>query len=159
VSILRGLGRRLAKEIDMHATLTAVPATATATATTSSARTRWTARIVTGVPVLFLAFDVAIKLIGGRMVDEASAQLGLPAHLAFTIGVLLLACLALYLIPRTAVLGAVLMTGYLGGAVLTHLRVDDPLLSHTLFPIYIGALLWAGLYLRDDRVRRLLAAR
>ena len=141
----------------MDATLTAAPAPAPAATTT--ARARWTARIVTGVPVLFLAFDVAIKLIGGRMVDEASARLGLPANLSFVTGVLLLACLALYVIPRTAVLGAVLMTGYLGGAVLTHLRVDDPLLSHTLFPIYVGALLWAGLYLRDDRVRRLVAAR
>lgn len=136
----------------MEATLTAVPVPA-------RTRTRWTARIVTGVPVLFLAFDVAIKLIGGPMVDEASAQMGLPADLAPIIGVLLLACLVLYVIPRTAVLGAVLMTGYLGGAVLAHLRVGNPLLSHTLFPIYVGALLWAGLYLRDARVRGLFAHR
>jgi hypothetical protein len=146
----------------MDATLTAVPAVSAVpalSAVPATARTRWAARIVTGLPVLFLAFDVAIKLIGGRMVDEASAQLGLPAHLSPITGVLLLACLALYVIPRTAVLGAVLMTGYLGGAVLAHLRVGNPLFSHTLFPIYVGALLWAGLYLRDDRVRRLLAAR
>ena len=134
----------------MKATLTAVP---------PRTRTRWTARIVTGVPVLFLAFDVAIKLIVGDMVDEAHARMGLPTHLAPVTGVLLLACLALYVLPRTAVLGAVLLTGYLGGAVLAHLRIGDPLISHTLFPIYVGALLWAGLYLRDARVRRLLAAR
>lgn len=134
----------------MEATLTVVP---------PRPRTRWTARIVTGVPVLFLAFDVTIKLIGGDMVDEAHARMGLPAHLAPVTGVLLLACLALYVVPRTAVLGAVLLTGYLGGAVLAHVRIGDPLFSHTLFPIYVGALLWAGLYLRDPRVRRLLAAR
>jgi hypothetical protein len=132
--------------------LTAVPAVTTT-------RTRWAARIVTGLLVLFLAVEVAIKLIGVRMVEEASARLGLPAHLSRVTGVLLLVCLVLYVIPRTAVLGAVLMTGYLGGAVLAHLRVDNPLFSHTLFPIYVGALLWAGLYLRDDRVRRLFAAR
>ena len=123
------------------------------------ARRRRGARLVTGIPVLFLAFDVAIKLVNPPMVAEASARLGLPAGLSAGIGLLLLACLALYVVPRTAPLGAVLLTGYLGGAVLTHLRVGDPLLSHTLFPVYVGALLWTGLYLRDDRVRRLLAAR
>jgi hypothetical protein len=75
------------------------------------------------------------------------------------IGAVLLVCVALYLIPRTAPLGAVLLTGYLGGAVLVHLRVGDPLLSHTLFPTYVGTLVWFALYLRDDRVRSLLAAR
>jgi len=120
-------------------------------------RKLWAARIITGVPVLFLAFDIAIKFLGGDMVAEASARLGLPAHLSIITGVLLFACLALYLTPRTAVLGAVLLTGYLGGAVLAHLRIGDPLISHTLFPIYVGALLWGGLYLRDARVRNLLA--
>lgn len=120
---------------------------------------RWPGRVITAVPVLFLAFDVAIKLADVPAVAEASAQLGLPAHLGVVLGVVLGACLALYLVPRTAPLGAVLLTGYLGGAVLAHLRIGDPLISHTLFPIYVGALLWAGLYLRDDRVRRLLAAR
>jgi hypothetical protein len=109
--------------------------------------------------VLFLAFDAAIKLVDVPFVAEASVKLGLPPDLSVGLGILLAACLALYVIPRTAPLGAVLLTGYLGGAVLTHLRVGDPLISHTLFPIYIGALVWAGLYLRDDRVRRLLAAR
>jgi DoxX-like family len=119
---------------------------------------RWTGRVITAVPVLFLAFDVAIKLIDPPMVAKASEQLGLPAHLAPGLGVLLAACVALYLIPRTAALGAVLLTGYLGGAVLTHLRVADPWLSHTLFPVYVGALLWIGLYLRDARVRQLFAS-
>ena len=121
--------------------------------------TRWTGRVLTGIPVLFLAFDVAIKLAGIPAVAEASERLGLPAHLAPGIALVLASCLALYLVPRTAVLGAVLLTGYLGGAVLVHVRVEDPLFSHTLFPVYVGALLWAGLYVRDARVRRLLAHR
>ena len=109
----------------------------------AAAPRRWPGRVLSGLPA----------------VAEASTRLGLPEHLGPTLGLVLLACLALYVVPRTAVLGAVLLTGYLGGAVLAHLRVGDPLISHTLFPIYIGALLWAGLYLRDDRVRRLVAAR
>jgi hypothetical protein len=125
---------------------------------TTSARSRWAGRALTGVTAAFLLFDGGIKLTRHPAVAESSQMLGLPAGLAPWLGVLTLACLALYLVPRTAVLGAVLLTGYLGGAVLTHLRVGDPLLSHTLFPVYIGAMLWAGLYLRDVRVRRLLAA-
>jgi hypothetical protein len=109
--------------------------------------------------VAFLVFDVVIKFVQPVAVAEATAKLGLPANSAPLLGVVLAVCLALYVVRRTAPLGAVLLTGYLGGAVLTHLRVGDPWISHTLFPIYVGALLWAGLYLRDDRVRRLLAAR
>jgi hypothetical protein len=117
---------------------------------------RWAARVLTGIPVLFLAFDVTLKMIQPPAVAEASARLGLPTNLSIPIGLVLAACLALYLVRRTAPLGAVLLTGYLGGAVLAHVRIGDPLLSHTLFPIYVGALLWAGLYLRDERVRRLI---
>lgn len=120
-------------------------------------RSRWAGRALTGLTTAFLLFDAGIKLARHPAVAESSRALGLPVDLAPSLGVLTLACLALYLVPRTAVLGAVLLTGYLGGAVLTHLRVGDPLLSHTLFPIYIGAMLWAGLYLRDDRVRRLFS--
>lgn len=134
------------------------PATAPA-ATAASAPVSWTGRIVSGIPALFLAFDAVVKQLDLPAVAKTSAQLGLPVELAPGLGILLAACLALYLIPRTAPLGAVLLTGYLGGAVLTHLRVDDPWLSHTLVPIYVGALLWAGLYLRDPRVRALLAPR
>jgi len=117
---------------------------------------RWGGRILTGIPVLFLAFDVAIKFADVPEVAAASARLGLPPDLAPYLGAVLLACLALYLVPRTAVLGAVLLTGYLGGAVAIHARVGDPLLSHTLFPVFVGALLWGGLYLRDTRVRALV---
>jgi hypothetical protein len=136
----------------MQTTLAATPVPATPSA-------RWTGRVLSGLPVLFLVFDVAIKLIGHPAVAEASEHLGLPLDLAPRVAVILAACLALYLVPRTAVLGAVLLTGYLGGAVLVHLRVGDPLISHALFPVYVGTLLWAGLYLRDPRVRGLFAAR
>ncbi len=127
---------------------------------TKSTTTRavWVGRVLSGLPVLFLIFDVTIKLMGHPAVAEASAKLGLPENGSKPIALVLLACLALYLVKRTAPLGAVLLTGYLGGAVLVHVRVNDPLFSHTLFPIYVGAMLWAGLYLRDARVRRLLTA-
>lgn len=124
-----------------------------------TARARWGARVLTALPVLFLLFDVAIKLSAHPAVAEASKRLGLPADMSRGIALLLLSCLALYLVPRTAALGAVLLTGYLGGAVLAHVRVGDPLFSHVLVPVYVGAMLWAGLYLRDERVRRLLAPR
>ena len=114
-------------------------------------------RILTAIPVLFLAFDGAIKLFNIRAVAEGSQHLGLPAAYAPAIGVVLLSCVALYAIPRTAPLGAVLLTGYLGGAVFAHVRIGDPLLSHVLFPTYVAAMIWGGLYLRDDRVRRLVA--
>ena len=83
-------------------------------------------------------------------------QLGYPASAVFPIGVVELVCLALYAIPRTSVLGAILITGHLGGAVATHLRVGSPLLGYTLFPLYVAALLWGGLYLRNPRLRMLV---
>ncbi len=121
-------------------------------------RSRWAGRALTGFTAAFLLFDGGIKLAGHPAVTESSQTLGLPVELAPWLGVITLVCLALYLVPRTAVLGAVLLTGYLGGAVLTHLRVGDPWLSHTLFPVYVGAMVWGGLFLRDARVRRLFAA-
>ena len=136
----------------MQTTLDAMPIPSTHLA-------RWAGRLLTGIPVLFLAFDVAIKLLHHPSVAEASEKLGLPVHQAPALALLLAGCMALYLAPRTAALGAVLLTGYLGGAVLVHVRVGDPLFSHTLFPVYVGAMLWGGLYLRDARVRGLLAAR
>jgi hypothetical protein len=126
--------------------------------TTASSKRKWTARIVTAIPVLFLVFDVAIKLINPPMVAKASEAAGTPAYLAQPLGIVLAICLGLYLWRRTAPLGAVLMTGYLGGAVFSHLRIDNPWFSHTLFPIYVGALLWIGLFLRDSRVRGVVRA-
>jgi DoxX-like family len=120
-----------------------------------STKQRWVGRLVTAVPVLFLIFDFSIKLAHIKPVTDTFARLGIPDHLAVPIGILELVCLAIYVIPRTAVLGAVLLTGYLGGAIMMHVRIGDPLFSHILFPVYIGALLWVGLYLRDPRLRAL----
>jgi hypothetical protein len=129
----------------------------TESAAASSKRRRWIGRILTAIAVLFLIFDFSIKLAHIQPVTDAFARLGVPDHLAATVGTLELICLAVYLIPRTAVLGAVLLTGFLGGAIMLHVRVGDPLFSHILFPVYIGALLWIGLYLRDPRLRTLLS--
>ena len=125
---------------------------------TPKSATRWAGHVLSGLPVAFLIFDAAIKFAHPAFVTEASARIGFPDALCVPLGVILTACLALYLVPRTAVLGAVLLTGYLGGAVAIHARIGDPLLSHTLFPIYFGVMLWGGLYLRDARVRAALGA-
>jgi len=119
----------------------------------------WTGRILSGVAVLFLLFDAVIKFFSIRPVLEAFAKLGYPIGLAIPIGIVLLLCVFIYMIPQTSVLGAILLTGYLGGAVATHVRVGDPLFSHVLFPTYIGALIWGGLFLREDRLRALLPLR
>ena len=114
---------------------------------------RWAGRVLSTLAVLFLLWDGVIKLMVLAPVAEAFARLGYSVSLAFAIGLLELACLALYVVPRTSLLGAVLLTGFLGGAVATHVRVDDPLLTHTFFPVYVGAMVWGGLLLRDERVR------
>lgn len=114
-------------------------------------------RVLGGLVVLFLGFDLTLKLASVPVALAGTAELGYPPGVVFPLGLVQLACLALYLIPRTAPLGAVLWTGYLGGAIATHVRVGNPLLSHTLFPIYVAALLWGSLWLRDRRVRGLLA--
>jgi hypothetical protein len=119
---------------------------------------RFAGRALSGLAVSFFLFDAALKLSGHPAVAEASVRLGLPLTISPGIGLLLLFCTAVYCVPRTAVLGAVLLTGYLGGAVLVHVRVGDPLFSHVLFPVYMGAFAWTGLFLRDARVRRLFAA-
>ncbi len=113
----------------------------------------WTGRILSGLVILFLLFDGAIKLIPLDIVIETSRQLGIPTNLAVTLGVLTLVGTLLYAYPRTSVLGAILLTGYLGGAIYVHVRAGSPLFSHTLFGVYLGILLWAGLYLRDERLR------
>ena len=113
----------------------------------------WTGRIVSLLVVLFLLMDAVMKFVKPAPVVEACAKLSLPLELITPIGVVLLLCTVLYMFPRTAVLGAVLLTGYLGGAVSIHLRAGDPLWSHALFPVYVGVLGWLGLFLRDSRVR------
>lgn len=116
----------------------------------------WTGRILSGLVVVFLLFDGAIKLIPLDVVIETSRQLGIPPNLAFTLGVLTLLGTVLYAYPKTAALGAILLTGYLGGAIYVHVRAGSPLFTHTLFGVYLGILLWGGLYLRDERVRLIL---
>ena len=115
--------------------------------------------ILSTLAVLFLTFDLGIKLLGAKEAVDGTVQLGWQPHHLPIIGMIEILCLALYVIPRTAPLGAVLWTGYLGGAIATHLRLDNPLFSHILFPTYVAALIWGGLYLRDPRVRGLLRAR
>ena len=127
--------------------------------TSSSRKSVWIGRILSGLVVLFLIPDAIIKFIRPTPVVDAFTHLGLPLSLANTLGILLLVCTAVYALPQTSVLGAILLTGYLGGAVATHLRAGDPLFSHVLFPTYLGALLWLGLYLRDDRLRGLIPFR
>ncbi len=121
-----------------------------------SATELWAGRILSGLVVVFLLFDGAIKLIPLDIVIETSRQLGIPTNLAFTLGVLTLLGALLYAYPKTSVLGAILLTGYLGGAIYVHVRAGSPLFTHTLFGVYLGILLWGGLYLRDERVRLIL---
>ncbi len=116
----------------------------------------WAGRILTALSALFLIVDGGMKVMKAPVVLQATAELGYPVSSVFGIGVTLLLCTLLYLIPRTSMLGAILPTGYLGGAVATHVRVGSPLFSATLFPVYFGAMIWGGLYLRDARVRALV---
>jgi hypothetical protein len=119
----------------------------------------WAGRILSGLVVLFLIPDGIIKFIKPAPVVDAFAHLGLPLSISVTLGIILLLSAVLYAIPVTSVLGAILLTGYLGGAVATHLRVGDPLFSHVLFPTYLGIALWLGLYLREERLRALIPLR
>lgn len=119
----------------------------------------WAGWGLTGLAVLFMTFDIAIKLIDLQVVRDTLAQLGYPPELGRTIGVIELVCLALYLNPRTSVLGAVLFTGVMGGAIASHMRIGDPLFSHILFGVYLGAAIWGGLWLRDARLRALFPVR
>ena len=114
---------------------------------------------MSGFAVLFLLVDATFKVLELPPAVEGTMQLGFPARVVFGLELLQLACLVVYLVPRTSVLGAVLWTGYLGGAVATHVRVGNPLFSHTLFPIYVATFLWAGLWLRDERLRAVLPIR
>jgi hypothetical protein len=132
------------------------PASAAPTACPSR-KAIWTGRVLTGLASLFLLFDGGFKLVMSPEAVAGTAELGWPVDVVRGLGVLQLVLLLTYLVPRTAVLGAVLWTGYLGGAIATHLRVGNPLFSHTLFPIYVAVLIWGGLWLRDRRVRALLA--
>jgi hypothetical protein len=119
----------------------------------------WIGRILSALIVLFLLFDSVLKFVKPAPVVDTFARLGLPISLAYSLGIILIVCALLYAIPQTSVLGAILLTGYLGGAVCTHLRAGDPLFSHVLFPTYLGTLLWLAIYLRDTRLRALIPFR
>jgi hypothetical protein len=115
----------------------------------------WSGRVLSALPALFLLFDGALKLVKPDFVVEATVKLGYAESTIVPLGVVLLASTVLYLVPRTAVLGAILLTGYLGGAVATHVRAGDGPFE-ILFPVVFGALLWGGLVLRDVRLRSLV---
>jgi hypothetical protein len=118
----------------------------------------WAGRILSAIPVLFLLFDGVAKLIKPAPVVQATVQLGYPESVITGLGILLLACTILYMIPRTSVLGAILLTGYLGGATATHVRMGGPLFA-IVFPSLVGALIWGGLFLREPRLRELFPLR
>jgi predicted cobalt transporter CbtA len=116
----------------------------------------WTGRVLTGLVTLFmLGASIAPKLLGMPIADETMQQLGWPPGYVLTIGGIEFVCLVLYLYPRTNVLGAVLFTALLGGAMATHIRAGSPLFSHILFGVYLGVFVWGGLWLRDPAVRQL----
>lgn len=116
-------------------------------------------RIMSALAGLFMLMDGVMKLAKPAPVVEATVQLGFPESIIFGLGIVLLVCTVLYLIPRTSILGAIMLTGYLGGAVAANVRVGHPLFSHTLFPVYVAALVWGGLFLREARLRELIPLR
>jgi hypothetical protein len=116
----------------------------------------WTARIMSGLVILFMLFDSIVKIIKPAPVVEGTLELGYSEHHIIVIGTLGLLSTILYAIPRTTVLGAILLTGYFGGAIATHVRLDNPLFTHTLFPVYIAVLTWGGIWLKDEKVRKLI---
>ncbi|MBR0893877.1 DoxX family protein [Bradyrhizobium tropiciagri] len=122
---------------------------------------RITGRVMSGVVVLFLLFDGAIKLVPLAVVTETMDKMGWGASdtLARSLGIITIVCTLLYSVPPTSILGAILLTGYLGGAIASHVRIGSPLFTHTLFGLYLGLMVWGGLYLRDGNLRALLPFR
>ena len=118
----------------------------------------WTARLLTLLVVAFLLMDATMKVMKAAPAVQGTAELGYPAGSIVGIGLLLLACTAVYAIPRTSIIGALLLTGYLGGAIASQVRVGNPPFSHVLFPVYIAAIIWGAIYLRDRRLQALLFA-
>ena len=115
--------------------------------------------VLTTLAAIFLTFDTVLKVLKLAPAVEGTVVLGYPVESVQRIGLVELVCLVLYLVPRTSVLGALLLTGYLGGAVATHVRIGNPLFTHILFPIYVALFVWGGLYLRDARLRAVLPLR
>jgi|SRR5688500_15646877 hypothetical protein len=123
---------------------------------TPAARRLWAGIIVSAIPVLFLLMDTVGKFIKPEPVVTGTLELGYQESVIVPLGIILLVSVVLYVIPKTSIIGSILLTGYLGGAVATHVRLSNPLFTHQLFPVYLGVLLWLGLYLRDRRIRGLL---
>jgi hypothetical protein len=119
---------------------------------------RWTGVALSTAAVLFLLFDSSGKLLKVAPVVAGTANLGYPDNIIRTLGVILLLCVTLYAIPRASIFGALLLTGYLGGAVASHARIGSPLLTHVIFPVYVACFVWGGLVLRNAHLRHLLAA-
>jgi len=122
---------------------------------------RWSGRILSGLVIVFLLFDGAIKLVPWPVVTETMDRMGYGSSetLARSLGIITIVCTLLYSIPPTSILGAILLTGYLGGAMASHVRIGSPLFSHTLFGLYLGLMLWGGLWLRDRSLRSLIPFR
>jgi DoxX-like family len=138
--------------------ITAAPASQTADI---SKPARWTGRVLSSLVILFLLFDGAIKLVPWPIVTETMDKMGYgPSDsLARSLGLITIVCTALYAVPPTSILGAILLTGYLGGAMASHVRIGSPLFSHTLFGLYLGLMVWGGLWLRDRNLRSLIPFR
>ena len=119
----------------------------------------WVGRVMSGLVIAFMLLDGAMQLVPLDVVVTTSEQMGIPGDLARPLGLIGLVCTMLYAFPRTSVLGAIFLTGYLGGAIASHVRLNDPLFTHTLFGLYLGLLAWGGLYLRDARLRALIPLR
>jgi len=117
----------------------------------------WTARIMAGLVIAFMLMDSIFKLIPNDMVTAGSVELGYQAHHIPVMGVLGFISILLFAIPRTQILGAILLTGYFGGAIATHVRLDNPLFSHILFPVYLAVLAWGSIWLKNESFRRLVA--
>ena len=126
------------------------------TADSHSKTMLWAGWSLSGLTVLFMIFDGISKLAMEHHVVEATTNIGYPVEVIRPLGIVLLVCTILYAIPRTAIFGAILLTGFLGGAVASKVRLEDPLFGSILFGVYVGILAWGGLYLRDDRIRALL---
>lgn len=138
--------------------MTTTAATFESTGTISKGKL-WTARIMGGLVIAFMLMDSIFKLIPNEMVTAGSVELGFQAHHIPVMGVLGLTSILLFAIPRTQLLGAILLTGYFGGAIATHVRLDNPLFSHILFPVYLAVLAWGSLWLKNETFRRLIAGK
>ena len=136
--------------------------TITETATAPASRVaRLLGRILSGLVIVFLLFDAAIKLVPLAVVTETMDRLGCGSseNLARSLGLITIVCTVLYSLPPTSILGAILLTGYLGGAIASHLRIGSPLFTHTLFGLYLGLMVWGGLWLRDKNLQSMMPFR